>query len=340
MAASNYTVDYNDKRLTDVKSEEKTELKDSSKLYDEMIAETGSQYQKLIDASAQQKDELTKLQQERTDFTIEQIEQQKDQAHKDYIKEQSAAYTDWQKQSDKYGVEAEKMASSGMAGTGYSESAQVSMYNTYQNRVATARESYNQAKLNYDNAIKDAKLQNNSALAEIALNAMQQQLELSLQSIQYKNQLLTEKASKQFEIKQFYSNEYKNVLNQINTENALAEEARQYNASLAEQKRQHNADMAYKNAALAEEKRQFDEQQKKGDEGDSGIIPGIMVGDFTGTSHHAAVNYLKMKGISSAGLLTEMEFMMKKTFGDIVASRFGSYREYLQAYVNYLTSES
>lgn len=41
------------------------------------------------------------------------------------------------------------------------------------------------------------------------------------------------------------------------------ESVRQFNASLAEQQRQHEADMAYKYAALAEDKRQFDETAKQ-----------------------------------------------------------------------------
>jgi hypothetical protein len=106
------------------------------------------------------------------------------------------------------------------------------MYNTYQNRVATARDSYNRAVLNYNNAIKDAQLQNNAALAEIAYNALQQQLELSLQGFQYKNQLILDQANKKIEIDNIYYNRYQDVLNQMNTENALKEDIRQFEARL------------------------------------------------------------------------------------------------------------
>jgi hypothetical protein len=203
------------------------------------------------------------MQQEKTDFAIQQIEQQKAQTQKDYQKEQSGAYVDWQKQSNQYGANAEQMAAQGMAGSGYSESAQVSMYNTYQNRVATAREAFVRATLNYDNSIREAQLQNNSLLAEIAYNALQQQLELSLKGFQYKNQLLLEKANKKVEMENMYYNRYQDVLKQINTENAMAEEVRQYNESkaleqqkLKEQARQHDEDMAYKNKVFEWEKAQ------------------------------------------------------------------------------------
>ena len=112
------------------------------------------------------------------------------------------------------------------------------MYNQYQQRVATARETYTRAVLNYDNAIKDAQLQNNSALAEIAYNALQQQLELSLQGFQYKNNLLQTQLQMQQQTEDRYYQRWQNVLSQINTENALAEQARQFNEQMAFERQQ------------------------------------------------------------------------------------------------------
>lgn len=246
--ATNYDINYDDSRFKQVESQKTNALSNLEKTYAGMINQSDAYYDKQIEASKQWADKQAQMQQEKTDFAIQQIEQQKAQAQKDYTKEQSGAYVDWQKQSNAYGANAEQMAAQGMAGSGYSESAQVSMYNTYQNRVATARESYMRAVLNYDNSIKEAQLQNNSLLAEIAYNALQQQLELSLKGFQYKNQLVLEKANKKLEVENVYYNRYQDVLKQINTENALAEEVRQYNES-----------KALEQAKLAEEKRQFNE---------------------------------------------------------------------------------
>ena len=245
-----YTVNYDDKRLTDVKDEENKVLDQNSQLYGGMIGNTDQYFNNQIQAVKDWGDTQSKIQQQQTDFTIEQINQQKDKSKKDYIKEQSGAYVDWQKQSNQYGVGAEKMASAGLTNTGYSESSQVSMYNTYQNRVATAREVFNQAVLNYNNSIKEAQLQNSAALAEIAYQTLKQTLDLSLQGFQYKNQLLIEQANKELEIKNMYHNQWMDRLNQINTENALAEDIRQYNETMkwkteqAELDRQHEEDMA------------------------------------------------------------------------------------------------
>ena len=170
----NYDIDYEDKRLTDVTAKEQTDIAQSNQTYDDMIVNVDSQYQGLQDAIQTNADKMAQVQQDNTDFAIEKIEQQKDKAQKDYTKEQSGAYVDWQKQSNQYGVNAEQMASQGMAGSGYSESSQVGMYNTYQNRVAIARESLNNVMMNYNNNIKEAILQNNSAFSILFLFAFHQ----------------------------------------------------------------------------------------------------------------------------------------------------------------------
>ena len=233
-------VNYEDERFAQVEADKGEALTELEQTYAGIIGNTDQFYQAQIDASKQWADKQSQLQQEQTDFAIEQIEQQKDQTQKDYLKEQSGAYVDWQKQSNQYGAEAERQAAAGMDGTGFSESSQVSMFNTYQNRVASARDSYTRAVLNYDNAIKDARLQNNAVLAEIAYQSLQQQLELSLQGFQYKNNLILEQANKKVEMENTYYNRYLDVLNQINTENALAEEVRQYNQTYDLQVKQYN----------------------------------------------------------------------------------------------------
>ena len=267
MATPTYNVNYDDERFTQVESEKQNALTEMEQTYQDMIGSTDKFYQDQIDASKQWADTQSKLQQEQTDFTIEQIEQQKDKAQKDYVKEQSGAYVDWQKQSNKYGAQAEQMASTGMTNTGFSESSQVSMYNTYQNRVSTAREVFSNAILSYDNNIKDARLQNNAALAEIAYQALQQQLELSLEGFQYKNQLISEQVNKKLEVDQMYYQRWQDVLNQINTENAMAEEIRQFEQNYAlqtkqfeEQIRQFDLEYNQRIKEFNEEIRQFNEE--------------------------------------------------------------------------------
>ena len=213
---------YDKSNLTQVETERNNALSDLEKTYSGMISHTDQYYDKQIQESKDWADKQTELQNQQLALTEQKVEQQREQAQKDYTKEQSGAYVDWQKQSNQYGANAEKMAAQGLSGTGYSESSQVRMYTAYQNRVATAREAFVQASLNYDNAIKEARLQNSTALAEIAHSAYQQQLELALQGFQYKNALISEQTDKKLQTKQYYSSEYQRVLDQINSQNALA----------------------------------------------------------------------------------------------------------------------
>ena len=261
------SINYDDERFAQVESDKQEALTEVENAYGGMKEQADSFYQAQIDASKEYATQQQQNQQAQTDFAIEQINQQKEQAEKDYKKEQSGAYVDWQKQSNQYGANAEQMAASGMQGTGFSESSQVSMFNTYQNRVATARQTYSQAVLNYDNAIKDAQLQNNAALADIAFNSLQQQLQLALEQFQYGNQLVLDLLNQKQQITDRFHNQWLDVEAQINQENALAEEIRQYNESLAYQREQDaikqaqwEKEYALSQQQLAEEKRQFDEE--------------------------------------------------------------------------------
>jgi hypothetical protein len=223
----NYAVDYEDKRLTNIKSEEQTQLEQNAQMYDGMIQGVDEQYKGIADTIQSNADKLAQTQQENTDFQVQKIEQQKEQAQKDYTKEQSGAYVDFQKQSNQYGVNAEQMAMQGLAGSGYSESSKVAMYNQYQNRVAVARETLSKVIMNYDNHIQQAILQNNSTIAQIQSEASLKQAEILLEGFQQKNLLLQQQAEREMQLKSFYQNKWQSELNQINTENALAESVRQ-----------------------------------------------------------------------------------------------------------------
>ena len=142
-------VNYNDERFQQVTREQNAAIQNLNNTYNNMINQSQQFYDAQAKAAEDYGNQQAALQQQNTDFTIQKIEQQKEQANKDYTKEQKGAYVDWQKQSNQYGVNAEIQAQQGLRNGGYSESSQVSMYNQYQNRVATARDSYNRAVLEY-----------------------------------------------------------------------------------------------------------------------------------------------------------------------------------------------
>lgn len=303
----------NDERLVAVNTERDAEIREDNVRFDNMINDSSKYYNDQIEATKDWAETQRENQQEQTDFAIEQINQQKDQTRKDYLKEQSGAYTDWQKQSNQYGVNAEKRAASGLTNTGYSESSQVSMYNTYQNRVASARESYARAVLNYDNAIKEARLQNNSILAEIAYEALQKELEISLQGFQYKNTLILQKAESERAIRNEYLTKWKAVLDQINTENAQAEQKRQFNAQLALEKEK----FAWQKAQAAKTSSSSSISKSSSGSGSSK--------KYTKSSGGATIDQYKNSQVvakkESDGLTVDMQSVMDLGLGPISAAK-------------------
>ena len=328
-----YEINYDDTRFQEVEADKDKAISDLEQTYSGMINESDSFYQAQINASKEWEKTQKENQQAQTDFAIEQIEQQKDQTKKDYLKEQSGSYVDWQKEKNAYGVGAEQRADSGLKNTGYSESSQVSLYNTYQNRVMTARETYNRAVLNYDNAIKDARLQNNSALAEIAYNALQQQLELSLQGFQYKNTLLLEKANKKTEMEQMYHERWQDVLAQINTENSMAEEIRQFNEKMAEDTRQFNEQMAMEREQFEWQKEQAKKSSSRSYSGGGGSSSkssssgngsaSINKSSGSGSSGDVSVNMQSVLNLGE-GPISEAALAKKVNSGEVTTKQIGN----------------
>lgn len=215
-------VNYEDERLAQVEQERQDALDKATATYTGMMEKSQQLYKEQIDATKAWEEERKQLQQEQTDFAIEQTQKQKEQAEKAYQKEQSAAYADWQKEKNAYGVNAEQMAEAGLAGSGYSESARVNMYNTYQQRVTTARDSITQAVADFDAAMQAAVLQNDVAMAEIAFQALQQRMTLSLEGFQYENQLIFALEDEKKAIDSQYDSKWEDVLAQLMAEEAAA----------------------------------------------------------------------------------------------------------------------
>lgn len=255
-------MDYNN-QLTEIEVNRQNDLTQLDQQYQNAINETEQAYNKAadqytIDANDGRTTAVEQLMETQTALTeqaVKEIEQQREQSEKDYIKEQAGAYADWQKQSDAYGVNAEKMASNGLTRSGYSESSQVQMYSDYQARVTSARDVFKRAELNFTNAITNARLQNNAALAQIALDAFQRQSEIALAGLTAKNGLLSEWTSQKLAVNTRYDNKYQTILDQIYREEQLrlqrdqmAQDAAQHAASLAQDQAQFDASLADKQA--------------------------------------------------------------------------------------------
>ena len=235
---ASYNVNYNDQRFKNVENEKQSELNKYNQTYDRLIDERNqftNQQQDLVD---KWEDTQKQIANDNLNHQIDLYNQQKDKANREYQDEAKASYIDYQKEVDRYGVSRENVVQNGLSNSGYSESSKVDMYNTYQNRVASARKSLNDAKLEFDNAIKEAQLQNNATLAQNALTALQQKLSIALEGFGYKSEQENNRLNWNYNINNTYYDRYKNVESQINYENEQAEKIRQFNEQMAYQKRQ------------------------------------------------------------------------------------------------------
>lgn len=229
-------VNYDDERFTQVEQDRQNELNKYNQTYDNLIAERDTFTQQQQDYVDNWKTTQEQIANDNLQHQVDLYNQQKEKAEKEYQKEAKASYIDYQKEVDKYGVSRENVVANGLSNSGYAESSKVDMYNTYQNRIATARESMNTIKLEFDNAIKEAQLSNNATLAELALQQMQQKLEIALEGFNYKDTQTQNKLNWEYNINNNYYDRYKDVESQINYENEQAEAIRQYNEQMAYQK--------------------------------------------------------------------------------------------------------
>ena len=209
------SVNKNDETLQEYKNTKNTLVNEAQANYNTVSSGAKEQYNELINATKDYGEQQAEITQNQTNQTIKEINQNKDLAEKDYIKEQKAGYVDYAKQVNDYGVNAEVQATAGLQGSGYSESSRVNAYNTYQNRYMTARETFNRAVLNYDNQIAQAQLQNSAQLAEIAFNSLQTQLQLALEGFQYQNELLNNLFNQKLSVSSTYDSLWQSQYNTL-----------------------------------------------------------------------------------------------------------------------------
>lgn len=233
-----YNVNYDDERFKQVENEKQSELDKYNQTYDNLINERNNftnQQQQLVDQWENTQKDISN---QNLQYQKDLIEQQRNKTEKEYQNEAKASYIDYQKEVDKYGVSRENVTANGLSNSGYAESSKVDMYNTYQNRLATARKSLEDAGIEFDNAIREAQMSNNETLAQNALTALQNKLNIALEGFNYKTEQENNKLNWNNTINNNYYNRYQDVEDQINYENEQAEAIRQWNEQMAFQKQQ------------------------------------------------------------------------------------------------------
>lgn len=169
-----------------------------------------------------------------TEQTINELEKKKQETEEDVNKTNKALYTDYKKQINPYGANAENLAEQGLSNSGLAETTKLGYYNSYQNARTEARNNANKIKANFDAQIAKARQDGDLQLAQSTLNIYKQQID-DLYNIY----------NLKFNREQFNYNKEQDALSQSNWE-------KQYQQSLeqAQWERQFN-------------KEQFDYQKEK-----------------------------------------------------------------------------
>lgn len=151
--------------------------------YEDIDRITAKQEQMLDNSLQQQRDIINK----QTDLNVAELQRNKDEIDKDTNKTNRALYTEYQKASNPYGTNAENLASRGLGNSGYAETTQTNLYNTYQRNITDTLNNARDLKSNFDFQISKARQTGDITLAQNALQIYNQKMQLLTQEYEMKN---------------------------------------------------------------------------------------------------------------------------------------------------------
>lgn len=237
-----------EERYAKVEADKQNALNMSNQVYNDLISGNAALAQQQKDYINTWQNTQNEIADKNAAYQIELQNQNKEKAQKEFEREAIASKNAYYDFINPYGANAEIQAQNGLNNTGYAETTKLGAWNTQQNRTAQARATMNTAKLQYDNAIKEAELNRDTTKSQYALQALQQQLDAALNEYNTRSQLAQSQLSNTQALENEYYNRYNTVWQQINTEKEQAEAIRQYEQNYALQKQQFQEDI-----------RQFDE---------------------------------------------------------------------------------
>lgn len=234
-----------EQRYAQLEQEKQNAYNQANKTYEDLLNQNTAYSNSVNDYLNKYQNTQNDIYDKQTQFQVDLQNQNKEKAEKEYQKEAIASKNAYYDFINPYGVQREVQAQNGLNGTGYSETAKSQAWTTQQNRTAQARASMNEAKLQFDNAIKEAYLNNDVNKANLALQILQQQQEEMLRNFNYISDTKQNQLSTSLNLDSEYNNRYNTLYNQIQQEKATQEAIRQWEAEMAEKQRQYNETLAY-----------------------------------------------------------------------------------------------
>lgn len=135
----------------------------------------------------QQQAKQNEILNQQTQMQIDQINRNKAELDKETAKTNSGLYTEYKKASNPYGANAEQLFTQGLGNSGYAESTQTSLYNTYQKNITDTINTSNKLKADFDFKIQQAMQNRDVQQAQYALEMYKQKMNLLTQEYDLKN---------------------------------------------------------------------------------------------------------------------------------------------------------
>lgn len=143
-----------------------------------------SQKQQMLDESLKKQNDIINKQ---TQMNVDSLERQKLDIEKNAIQTNKALYQDYKKASNPFGQQAENLASQGLGNSGYAETTQANLYNTYQNNITSTLNNARELKADVDFQISQARQNGDITLAQNALELYKQKMQLLSEEYDLRN---------------------------------------------------------------------------------------------------------------------------------------------------------
>lgn len=151
--------------------------------YEDIEKLTTNQNNMLDNALEQQKNIINK----QTELNIAGLEKNKNEIDQQTNKTNQGLYTQYKKASNPYGINAEQLYSKGLGNSGYAETTQTNLYNTYQKNITETINNAQKLKSDFDFQISQARQNGDITLAQSALEIYNQKMQLLSQEYELRN---------------------------------------------------------------------------------------------------------------------------------------------------------
>ena len=138
----------------------------------------------ILDESLKKQEEIVNKQ---TQMNVDELERNKVEIDEQAKKTNQGLYTEYKKASNPYGVNAEATYARGLGNSGYAETTQTNLYNTYQKNVTNTINNAQKLKSDFDVQITQARQNGDITLAQNALQIYMQKMQLLTQEYELRN---------------------------------------------------------------------------------------------------------------------------------------------------------